>query len=147
MKPILFLAISLFLFSCKEQKETSINHFEKNKAVADALFEAFNAHQWEKMAALYSENAEFKDPSFGTSVIKQTHPQIIEKYKGLEEGIPDVRDSVVAYYPSGDHSVIVEFISQGTLPDSSKLFLPICTIFTLNEEGNITKDYTYYDNQ
>ncbi|WP_262892331.1 hypothetical protein ACN9ML_07985 [Dyadobacter endophyticus] len=41
--------------------------------------------------------------------------------------------------------MIVEFISTGTAPDKSKFTLPICTIFTI-ENGNITQDFTYYDN-
>jgi hypothetical protein len=63
---------------------------------------------------------------------------IIKEYSELQNQFPDVQDSVVAVYPSGDKNVIVEFVSKGTLPDQSKFELPICTIFTI-ENGKITK--------
>jgi hypothetical protein len=52
---------------------------------------------------------------------------------------------VIQTYPSGDKHIIVEFVSSGTAPDSSKFELAICTIFTI-ENGLITKDFTYFDN-
>lgn len=117
---------------------------EENTLIAKSLFRYFNQHDWEKMAALYTDPAEFKDPSFGQEVVQQTRVQIVEKYRGLEEMSHDVRDDVLQIYPSGDKHVIVEFVSSGTAPDGTKWTLPICTIFTI-ENGQITKDFTYYD--
>jgi ketosteroid isomerase-like protein len=117
---------------------------EENTLIAKSLFRYFNQHDWEKMAALYTDPAEFKDPSFGQEVVQQTRVQIVEKYRGLEEMSHDVRDDVLQIYPSGDKHVIVEFVSSGTAPDGTKWILPICTIFTI-ENGQITKDFTYYD--
>jgi len=117
---------------------------EENIRIAKRVYEFFNEHDWEKMAALYAEPADFKDPSFGQETVKQTREQIVQKYRELEEMSRDVRDDVLQVYPSGDEHVIVEFISSGTAPDGTKWTLPICTIFTL-ENGQITKDFTYYD--
>jgi len=117
---------------------------EENIRIARSLFKYFNQHDWEKMAALYAELADFKDPSFGQETVKQTREQIVQKYRELEEMSRDVRDDVLQVYPSGDEHVIVEFVSSGTAPDGTKWTLPICTIFTL-ENGQITKDFTYYD--
>ncbi len=63
----------------------------------------------------------------------------------MNQLFPDIRDEIIAIYPSGDKNVIVEFISTGTGPDGSMFALPVCTIFTI-ENGMITKDYIYYDN-
>jgi ketosteroid isomerase-like protein len=52
---------------------------------------------------------------------------------------------VIATYPAGEQHIVVEFISRGTAPDSTKFELPICTIFTI-ENGKIVKDFTYFDN-
>lgn len=147
MKYVALLLLSWLFFSCNESSNTSLKSKVDPKAVIQQLYETFNAHQWKEMASLYADTAQFKDPSFGPYPITQTHAEIMEKYKGLEEAIPDVKDSVLAMYLSGEHSIIVEFISTGTMNDSSKLYLPICTIFTLNNEGKITHDFTYYDNQ
>ena len=97
------------------------------------------------MASLYTNPADFRDPSLGQNIVQQTHEQTIKKYTELSEIIKDVRDDVTAIYPSGDKHIVVEFVSSGTNPDGTKFTLPICTIFTI-ENGKITKDFTYYDN-
>ena len=98
-----------------------------------------------KMANLYTENPEFKEPTSEMKPQLKSRVQIVKEYSELQSMFPDVQDSVVAVYPSGKNKVIVEFVSKGTNPDKTKFELPICTIFTI-ENGKITKDYTYYDN-
>ena len=117
----------------------------ENEKIIRQYYKHFNKHEWEKMADLYTEVSDFKDPSLGQGIVKQTRQQIIAKYSGLSEIFPDVKDEIVQIYPSGNKHIIVEFISTGTAPDGSKFELPICTIFTI-ENGLITKDFTYYDN-
>lgn len=116
-----------------------------NEKLIRQYFDYFNQHEWHKMADLYSETADFKDPTLGTGIVKQTRKQIAEKYAEMNNTFPDIRDEVVQIYPSGEQHVIVEFISTGTAPDGSVFQLPICTIFTI-ENGIITKDYSYFDN-
>ncbi len=122
------------------------NFASKNVELARRVFKFFNEHNWSKMAKLYADPAEFKDPSFGTAIVLQTRNEIIDKYEGMERMSPDIMDDIIAVYPSGDQQVIVEFVSSGTAPDGSKWRLPIVTIFTI-EDGLIVKDFTYYDNQ
>ena len=117
----------------------------KNEEIIKQYFELFNAHDWSKMADMYSATAEFRDPSLGPGLVKQTRAQVIKKYGELSQQFADVKDKVIAVYPSGDEHIIVEFISSGTAPDQSKFKLPICTIFTI-KKGLITQDFTYYDN-
>ena len=108
-------------------------------------FDHFNKHDWTKMANMYAETADFKDPSLGLGIVKQTRAQTIKKYSELHQNFPDLHDQVITIYPSGENHMVVEFVSTGTAPDNSKFELPICTIFTI-ENGLITKDFTYYDN-
>jgi hypothetical protein len=115
------------------------------EALVERYYAHFNAHRWEEMAAMYAPTAQFKDPSLGPGIVPQTRAQIIEKYAGMAEMFPDIKDTVVAIYPSGAKHIIVEFVSTGTGPDGMSFELPICTIFTV-ENGLITHDYTYYDN-
>jgi ketosteroid isomerase-like protein len=143
MKRILIVVSAIVtLISCNKSANTA---GEENERIVRQCYEYFNRHEWEKMAGLYTETAEFKDPSLGQGVVKQNRQQIVEKYSALSEMFPDVKDEVVQIYPSGDKHIIVEFVSTGTAADSSKFELPICTIFTI-ENGQITKDFTYYDN-
>jgi hypothetical protein len=53
------------------------------------------------MANLYSEKAEFKEPASGM-VAQKIKTQIIKEYSELQNQFPDVQDSVVAVYPSGE---------------------------------------------
>lgn len=124
------------------------NNYKKTDKIVELVnlyFEHFNNQEWTKMAEMYIENADFKDPSLGLGIVKQTREEIIAKYSGLNEIFPDLHDEIIQVYPSGEKNVIVEFISTGTAPDGTKLELPICTIFTF-EDGKITKDFSYYDN-
>ncbi|MEG1023059.1 MAG: nuclear transport factor 2 family protein [Flavobacterium sp.] len=144
-KGITILAAIFVLASCNNQNQSKTMDTTKNEKIVKQYFEYFNSHNWKKMAEMYTETADFKDPSLGQGIVKQTRKQIEEKYAGLNEVFPDLKDSIVQIYPSGEKHIIVEFISSGTAPDNSKFELPICTIFTI-ENGMITKDFTYFDN-
>jgi len=142
MKKIIILIAILSAISCTTQNNKESNN---NEGLVEQYFTYFNNHEWTKMANMYSGNAEFKDPSLGKGIIKQTHQQIIEKYSELNEIFTDIKDEVIKTYPSGKKHIIVEFISSGTAPDNSKFEIPICTIFTI-ENGKITQDFSYFDN-
>jgi ketosteroid isomerase-like protein len=143
MKKLLFgFLLATIFVSCKSEKNMETND---HQALVKTYFEHFNAHNWQKMAEMYADTADFKDPSLRIDIVKQTHQQTIKKYSELARIFPDLKDEVIATYPSGDKNIIVEFISTGTAPDGSKFELPICTIFTI-ENGKISKDFTYYDN-
>jgi ketosteroid isomerase-like protein len=140
----LFIAF-LFFYSCNEVQNKNTASAANIKIVTQ-LFDYFNAHDWPKMASLYSDTANFKDPSFGIQVVKQSQAQTIKKYSELQAFIPNIHDSITAMYASGEKNIIVEFTSTGTMLDGQHMELPICAIFTL-QEGKIVGDYTYYDNQ
>lgn len=140
----ILIFVSITLISCNNQDKKNIETTDNEKLVKQ-YFEHFNKHEWTKMANMYSEISEFKDPSLGQGIVKQTRQQIIDKYSELNKIFPDLHDQVIQVYPSGDKHIIVEFVSSGTAPDNSKFELPICTILTI-ENGLITKDFTYFDN-
>ena len=145
MKTVLSISMMAFVFfSCTFVADT-VDNEAANEKLVQQYFQHFNNHDWQKMAEMYSLIAEFKDPSFGKDIVKQTRPEIIEKYTELASVFPNVKDSVLQVYHSGNQHVIVEFISTGTAKDGSVFKLPICTVFTI-ENGLITKDFTYYDN-
>ena len=116
-----------------------------NEKLIKQYFEHFNQHEWTNMANMYAEISDFKDPSLGPGIVKQSRQQIIDKYSELNKIFPDLHDEVIQIYPSGDKHMIVEFVSTGTAPDNSNFELQICTIFTI-ENGIIIKDFSYFDN-
>ena len=139
---ILLLSLFITLFSCKN----SSNQSSENQAIIKQLYEHFNKHEWQKMADLYVETTDFKDPSFGTEITKQTRQQTVQKYSEMAKMFPNIKDEVVQMYNSGNNVVVVEFVSTGTAADGTKFKMPICSIYTI-ENGKIAKDFTYYDNQ
>lgn len=145
MKKIILFGIAFLVISCNNQNQSKIMEITKNEKLIKQYFEYFNKHDWKKMSEMYTETADFKDPSLGPGIIKQTRKQIEDKYAELNNIFPDLHDKVIQVYPSGQKHIIVEFVSTGTAPDNSKFELPICTIFTI-ENGLITKDFTYFDN-
>jgi ketosteroid isomerase-like protein len=142
----LLVLLLVLIYSCSTKDNEQLKMQQKNTIIANQLFEYFNKHDWPKMANLYTDPAEFKDPSFGAEPIKQTRQQTIDKYSKYQSMSPDINDSLVQIYPSGDKYITVEFISSGTAPDGKKWRIPICTVFTI-ENGLITIDNTYYDNK
>jgi predicted SnoaL-like aldol condensation-catalyzing enzyme len=137
---------ALVLTACSSEQPIDSLAGERNAALAKQLYRHFNDHNWKAMAALYADTAEFKDPSLGSGIVKQTREQIETKYAELESVYPDIRDEIVRIYPSGKEHVIVEFISSGSSSAGEQWTLPICTIFEM-KNGLITKDFTYYDNR
>lgn len=118
---------------------------ETNTAIIKQLYEAFNAHNWEKMAALYIDSASFLDPAYGQNFVKQSHADMVKHYQGLESWSPDVKDSVTFIAAVNENKVLVQFTSTGTMAkEKIKWSLPICNVFTI-ENGKIVKDETYYD--
>lgn len=145
MKKLLTLFFTILsLISCNNTKEKTME-ISDNEKLVKLYFEHFNNHEWTKMANMYAEISEFKDPSLGQGIVKQTRQQIIDKYSELNKVFPDLHDQVIQTYPSGNKHIIVEFVSSGTGPDKVKFELAICTILTI-EKGVITKDFTYFDN-
>lgn len=136
----------LLLAACKSDDASSLSGKERSVAVVKQMFVHFNNHDWDAMAAMYIDSAEFKDPSLGAGIVRQSRKQIVEKYAKYQEMSPDIRDEIVQIYPSGDSHVVVEFISSGTSPGGERWSMPICTIFTVKNDL-IVKDFTYYDNQ
>lgn len=143
-KIAVFLALP-FLFSCNNStNDASAENVNLDpQALIEQYFKHFNAHEWNAMAAMYSEPAEMKDPSYGPTLVSMNRDYIEAKYRELNLMIPDVKDSLVSTLVCGNQ-VVVEFISKGTINDVGPFELPICTIFEI-KDGKITKDFTYYD--
>lgn len=145
------LLIGYGIVSCSDQPKATPESSAKeitdstNIKLVLSLFKNFNDHNWENYASLYADSALFLDPSFGKKEVVQSKMQTIKKYRELQQMIPDVTDEIKSVYCASPNIIVAEFISHGTLPDKTKLILPICTIFKI-ENGKISEDHTYFDN-
>jgi ketosteroid isomerase-like protein len=147
MRHLKILALSLIsLSACNNtnQPNKTMDNALANKALIEQYFQHFNKHDWQKMADMYIDQPEMKDPAYGVKNVSMSKADIVKKYTELHKMISDVHDSIINTYSAGDN-IIVEFESSGTAPDGSKFVLPICTVFEI-KNGKITKDFTYYDN-
>jgi ketosteroid isomerase-like protein len=143
---LLFATIVLGLFTaCGNTSTVQSGNALNAEDFAKKYFETFNDHKWQELYAYYAGDAEFLDPSLGTKPVKQTKAQFIEKYTNLGIVFPDLKDKVSKVYQN-NQNIIVEFTSSGTGPDSVKFESPMCAILTV-ENGKITRDATYYDNE
>ncbi len=71
----------------------------KNTELIKEYFTHFNNHDWEKIANMYSDPAEFKDPSFGPEVVIQTRKQTVKKYREMSEVFSSLHDEVISNLP------------------------------------------------
>ncbi|KQM21749.1 nuclear transport factor 2 family protein [Chryseobacterium sp. Leaf201] len=143
-KRFIVLPAVFMMLSCNNPKAPA-KETSANEKLVETYFKHFNNHEWKKLAQMYTETSQFKDPSLGPGLITQTRQQTINKYSELNKVFPDLHDKIMQVYPSGEKHIIVEFVSSGTAADSSKFELPICAVFTI-ENGLITKDFSYFDN-
>lgn len=149
MKKIIFFAFVGLFSSCQHKIETpkEKDNSVANVAVVRQMFEAFNAHDWAKMASFYTNPYQSLDPAFGVKYVEKTHDDMLKHYGGLQEWSPNVKDSLVLVEPVGKNKVLVQFVSKGNMAENKMAWeLPICGILTL-ENGKITMDETYYDNE
>ncbi|MBS7564476.1 nuclear transport factor 2 family protein [Mucilaginibacter sp. Bleaf8] len=142
MKKYLFLLPAALLMACQQQP-ASITENNTSKATIQALFDAFNRHDWKKMASYYADTTLMLDPEYGTAYVKKSQQDIIATHQNLQKFSPDVRDSITSLTMAGN-TAVAEFVSSGTTADGTKWTLPICSVITF-KDGKIIKDATYYD--
>ena len=135
-----FLCLAFLMFNCTSEKNNSPE--AENKALAQSMFTAFNAHDWKRMAGYYSNDALFLDPASGPAYVSMPNDSIIKKYTEMAVGAPDIKDSIVGLFAEGD-KVSVQFVSSGT-SNGEHWELPIATVLTISK-GKIIRDATYYD--
>jgi ketosteroid isomerase-like protein len=129
MKPLIIVISALLVAACDTSTSPA-------KQVAEEVFEAFNAHDWQRMEDLYADNVEMMDPAF--EGIKRGKEGMTDFYRSVS----DIHDEVKMINASGD-IVVVEFVSTGTI-DGQAFTLPICTVFRI-ENSKVVSDHTYYD--
>jgi len=82
---ILFMLITA-LISCND-KDVS-NSTAVNIEITNQYFENFNNHNWGKVAEMYAETVECKDPSFGNKIVRQAKEQIFQRISEMEKSYP-----------------------------------------------------------
>jgi len=113
---ILFVVAVAFLatFDVTAQKKSKGNNrlSQNSQQIVESMFAAFNRHDSEAMAALYSDDAFIDSPDFDAP--KRGQQAIRETYSKYFRQTPDIRDDVKSIVACGD-KVFVEFVSSGTM--------------------------------
>jgi ketosteroid isomerase-like protein len=135
MKNSFYLGV-VMLSACGIANSPADNVESETHRIATAVFEAFNAHDWEKMESLYADSVKLEDPAYPGG--KTGRDQMTDFYRS----IPDIHDAVQKIVIQ-DNVAVVEFVSTGTMNGQS-FSLPICSVLTV-EGGLVVEDHTYYD--
>lgn len=132
----------LLLLGCAEKKDPQAAIATANLKKATAMFEAFNQHDWNKMASFYAADAKFLDPSYGMDWVRKNKADLMANYAAMQKASPDIKDQISAIF-AADDKVSIQFASSGTTK-GHQWTLPISTILTF-KDGKIINDATYYD--
>ncbi len=145
MKKIFWIAgVILLLGSCSSTDTTEATTHTHQSDLVEQYIQTFNAHKWSDLAMLYAPSVQVRTSSQGLDPVQVTNVDLVYIYQDLERAFPDIRDSVIAIYHD-DHTAIIELISMGISPMGDTLVLPMCQILEFDDEGLITRDYSYYD--
>lgn len=112
--------------------------------IAAALFDRFNRHDADGIAALYADDAVVESPDLerpleGPAAVAAHYHQMFRQW-------PDVRDDVQNVV-ADERQAAVEFISSGTMEAPSgpvRFALPICSVLAVRD-GRIVRDASYFD--
>jgi hypothetical protein len=135
MKKSVYL-VAMILTACTSPQTSTSSEAEETRRVAAAIFEAFNAHDWDRMESYYADSVQLQDPAYPGG--KTGKAGMTSFYAS----VPDIHDAVQNIYVQGNIAC-VEFISTGTM-NGQKFSLPICTVLTI-ENGLVIRDNSYYD--
>jgi ketosteroid isomerase-like protein len=110
----LFLSVSAFSISAQktdqpggsDRNATSGELFETIARMDSAIFDAFNAHDVERLMTMFTDDLEFYDGTGGLTDYRQSQ----ENFKKMFAGTPDIRRDLVKgsleVYPVKDHGAI-----------------------------------------
>jgi len=152
---ILFVVVVAFLatFDVTAQKKSKGNNrlSQNSQQIVESMFAAFNRHDSEAMAALYSDDAFIDSPDFDAP--KRGQQAIRETYSKYFRQTPDIRDDVKSIVACGD-KVFVEFVSSGTIENppsyappqmkGKKFAVKMASVLEI-KNGKIVRDVTYYN--
>jgi taurine dehydrogenase small subunit len=98
------------------------------------LFEAFNAHDAEKVVALMTEDCIFETAA-GPEIFGARHvgrSAVKAAFEAVWAGLPDVSWTVTGHFVAGDRAVS-EWIFRATRADGARIEVQGCDLFTLRD--------------
>lgn len=107
---------------------------EDHLRLLDKLFEAFNAHDAEKVVALMTEDCIF-EAAAGPEIFGARHvgrAAVKAAFEAVWAGLPDVSWNVTGHFVAGDRAVS-EWIFRATRADGARIEVQGCDLFTLRD--------------
>lgn len=148
---IIITSLSVVTVAAQKKVKEKTSESEKTRQVIEAMFAAFNRHDAEAMAELYSEDAfldssDFSAPKRGKQAVRETYSKYFKQS-------PDIKDEVKSIVVCGDKA-FVEFVSSGTIEipppgapselKGQKFTVKIATVLEV-KNGKIVRDVSYFD--
>lgn len=134
-----FLLVTMAI-SCTFVPSANAADAKSPRQTVEALFDAFNRHDADAMAALYAENAviltsEYCEPLQGRNAVARTYGEMFKQ-------VPDIRDDVTDIFVDGN-KVAVRFNSSSKLPGRG-FEITLANFFEV-KDGMIVADQTIYN--
>lgn len=121
--------------SCATMDDTSAPD-----AVVSGMFEAFNRHDAEAVAAFYAEDGTLMSPEMCEPIVGRE--AVAANYRALFTEIPDVQDTILDMIVHDDR-VAVQFVARSEL-EGAAFELPIAAILVVRD-GLVVSDVAYFD--
>lgn len=135
MTMLMISAAAVLLYASTEQISLS------GDGLVHMMFEAFNAHDAERVAALYAPDAIVYAPDQCQPTVGREAIQL--SYQALFTEVGDVQDRLINTVVE-EEQVAVRFIATSQRPGAS-FELPIASFMTI-KNGLITEEWVYFDN-
>jgi steroid delta-isomerase-like uncharacterized protein len=122
-------------------------------SITQAYYEAFNAHDWDRVASYFSDRVEWANVATGETF--QGHDGMMQWINGWVSAFPDAHVQVVHQVVGAD-AVATQFRGQGTqtaplqtamgeIPATGRTVdIPFCEVFQL-QGGKVARVDSYFD--
>jgi steroid delta-isomerase-like uncharacterized protein len=142
MKPRIITAVALIISFCCVGATGSR---DKNSDLVQSNFAAWNAHDADKVAALYTDDVIYEDVTFG--LIAHGHAELQKLAANFFAGVPDLKLEVVSSTSMGNRGS-VEWVFSGTdvglYKTGKKFSVRGASVYELRG-GKFSANRDYYD--
>jgi steroid delta-isomerase-like uncharacterized protein len=108
IKPRIVIAVAVIISICCIGATSSR---DKSTDLVQSNFAAWNAHDADKVASLYTDDVMYEDVPFG--LVARGHAEMRKMAAGFFASVPDLKLEVVSNKPTGNHG-LVEWVFSGT---------------------------------
>lgn len=116
-----------------EQQQTA------NMLLTKTLHKHLNNQNWQAAGTLCADRVRYRDRTMLLADVEESRAWLLDHYRYLHYAGERRALEIRQLYPAGKYHVIVEGLTRGDPPDTTR---PVCLIYTI-EHNRITRLYAY----